>query len=762
MRILTPAFLAPAALLLACAPAALFAQAVVQALPGTTDADRLAEQMRALASNPRDLNALIVAADLSLSLGDLSGAASLYARAEKVSATDPRIRAGEGAILVRSERPGEALRYFAQAEAGGADVRSFVADRALAYDLIGQQERAQRDYRLALKTRPDDEIVRRYALSLGISGKRDAALEQIDPLLRKTDRSAWRIRAFILAMGGDQAGAEKIATTMLPAGMAQGLLPFFRRLPTLPAADRAFAVHFGEVHTTPERLADARLAPILPQLAPEPAPVALAAVQPATQTTKSEKRRRGGRRNDTAVALAANVAKPAQIVPPPAPPIPAANAYAAQTTARVQLLPDVTPTTSTNPNPSYTAANALTTVRPGTLPASQLGYAAPVTLASAATSAPPRASSPTTGVSKAPTVSNNAATAPVIAARAPVTAMPQPTPAASVSPTSAANTLATASTPLQPYSAKPSTVVVTPAPVAASLPTTAPTQVATIRPVTPVPQPSTPNPMATASAISSSAASTLVASAAPGAVPVSTPSVPALGYDPTVAKVATAAAPPESSYNAPPSRAEADSVLARIVAGLSIPASELGVTEPVRVAAVPTAASPDTAARVLAEAKAKEARDALAEKALAAKTLADKRTADRKALADKKALAAKKLADAEKLEAAKQEAEDRKAAAEAKKAARANPARIWVQVAGGANEGDLPKAYAAVKAKAPDIFGGRGAWSTPLRATNRVLVGPFKTDADARSFVNQLKKGGVSAFTFTSDAGQSVTKLPAK
>jgi hypothetical protein len=85
MRFSLSPFLAPAALLLATAPAALFAQEVVQALPGTTDADRLAEQMRALASNPRDLNALIAAADLSLSLGDLSGAASLYARAEKVA-----------------------------------------------------------------------------------------------------------------------------------------------------------------------------------------------------------------------------------------------------------------------------------------------------------------------------------------------------------------------------------------------------------------------------------------------------------------------------------------------------------------------------------------------------------------------------------------------------------------------------------------------------------------------------------------------------
>ncbi|WP_447407292.1 hypothetical protein, partial [Clostridium perfringens] len=76
-------------------PAALLAQEVVQPLPGTTDADRLAEQMRALAANPRDVNALIAAAELSLGLDDLSGAASLFARAEKVAPSDPRIKAGE-------------------------------------------------------------------------------------------------------------------------------------------------------------------------------------------------------------------------------------------------------------------------------------------------------------------------------------------------------------------------------------------------------------------------------------------------------------------------------------------------------------------------------------------------------------------------------------------------------------------------------------------------------------------------------------------
>ena len=203
------------------------------------------------------------------------------------------------------------------------------------------------------------------------------------------------------------------------------------------------------------------------------------------------------------------------------------------------------------------------------------------------------------------------------------------------------------------------------------------------------------------------------------------------------------------------SRTSEDSILARIIAGLSIPASELDVAAPVRIAPPPPSRTAVSAAQVVVEAKAKEARDAAARKLVADKLAADKKLSDKKALADRKALAAKKLADAEKAEAAK-------AAAAEKKAARANPARIWVQVAGGAYAGDLTKAWNRVKAKAPAAFAGRRGWTTPLRATNRVLAGPFKTDSEARGFVNQLAKEGVSAFTFASDLGQPVTKLPSE
>ncbi|WP_267434826.1 SPOR domain-containing protein [Sphingomonas sp. GM_Shp_1] len=682
------------ALAIAAAPVPLLAQEVVQPLPGTTDADKLGDVMRRVAQNPRNVDALVEAAQLSIHLDDLSGAASLLARAEKVDARDPRVKAGMASILVRSERPGEALRYFAQAEAAGLPAAKFAADRGLAYDLIGDQGRAQRDYRLALANGANDEVIRRYALSLGISGQREQALEQLDPLLRKTDRAAWRARAFILAMGGDLPEATRIASTMMPPQLAQGLQPFFQRLPSLPAVDRAFAVHFGETRATPERLADAKLAPNLPALTPEPVALAsartAAPVTVAAPVTTREERRRGGRssRGNRGVAMAAATPQPTTPVtatPTPTPPVTAAPTQVAALPAPATVNPTPAPTSE----PRAVAAT----------PPRQMVQPLPGFVSTLPTTPPPSG----TAANRPPVT---------VASNTPPRAVIQPLPAAqpTVAPSNGG-----------------STAMVQPLP--ATVETPAPEPVAVREP--------TPTPVA-------------VAAAEPE-------------------KTVTSAPRPTRTTTRRPSLAAAhavreDSVLARIVANLSIPASELGVEGPERPAAVAANVPMNSGSqRVLAEARAKAERDEAAREKAAetidpaprTPTAAERRAVAAKAAAAKKALAAKKA------EAAKKALAD-KAEAEEKKRARANPERIWVQVAGGANEDDLPKAWAATKAKAPTVFAGRQGYKTPLRATHRVLTGPFKTDEEARAFVNQLAKKGVSAFPVTSEAGQAVTRLDAK
>ena len=124
-----------------------------------------------------------------------------------------------------------------------------------------------------------------------------------------------------------------------------------------------------------------------------------------------------------------------------------------------------------------------------------------------------------------------------------------------------------------------------------------------------------------------------------------------------------------------------------------------------------------------------------------------------------------KQAKATETKTAEAKAKDSKAAAAKKKAEPAapkEPSRVWVQVAGGANKDALPKEFGRLKDKAPKLLSGKTAWTAPLRATNRLLVGPFKTEKEAQSFVNELTKAGLTGFAWTSPEGQAVVKLASR
>jgi hypothetical protein len=97
-----------------------------------------------------------------------------------------------------------------------------------------------------------------------------------------------------------------------------------------------------------------------------------------------------------------------------------------------------------------------------------------------------------------------------------------------------------------------------------------------------------------------------------------------------------------------------------------------------------------------------------------------------------------------------------------KPSAPAEPSRHWVQVAGGADKAALPRELARLRTKAPKLLAARGGWTAPLNATNRLLVGPFKSSGEAQAFVNQLKAADLSAFAWTSAAGEKIEKLAAK
>ncbi|WP_417591682.1 SPOR domain-containing protein [Parasphingorhabdus sp.] len=212
---------------------------------GQSNSADLQNALRRIANDSNDSSALADAGLAALELGDMRAAIGFLAKADQIYSSSGRVKAGLGRALLAEENPFGAIRYFDQAVANGIAVREIAEDRGLAYDLIGRNRDAQKDYELAMRYGSSDELVARYALSLGISGDVERAEAQLAPLLQKSDRDAWRNRAFIYAMNGKKKDAENIIEQTMERRMAKAIKPFFDRMPKLTAAQKAAAVHLG-------------------------------------------------------------------------------------------------------------------------------------------------------------------------------------------------------------------------------------------------------------------------------------------------------------------------------------------------------------------------------------------------------------------------------------------------------------------------------------------------------------------------------------
>ena len=696
---------------------ALFAAAPAQAQVYSTakGTNELRTALGRLSQNGDDVDALIDAGNAALLLDDPDGAVGFFARAEQLDSRNARAKAGLASALLGTENPYEALRLFDQAIKLGM-VESFIAaDRGLAYDLIGDNESAQRDYRLALQRGGGDDVVRRYALSLGISGKEKESEVAITPLLRKNDSAAWRIRAFILAIEGDRKDARAIATGTMPPQMASAIQPFLDYMPKLTKAQQAAAAHFGHFPSTanigrpdprnaqyarrdggaaPGARADAGLIPT-------GQPLGGAQTASSAATTRQSRRaqaraEREARRRASALATsprsrtaqtasAAPASRPAVITPAPTP-APPASAAPAQTGTPV-LASAAESDTAIGAVPAGSAPSAATNT--GVTPAPAAALASGTPDAPAPKAAPPQLAS--------------AQTSP-----------PAATPAPSAQPAQmAANNQGAATA--QPQNAVPGF---------AALGNTAGT-----------------NPSERASLSSFDLASRGDRSAiAADTAGLATGATAAAGAAKTpLPSDEPAKAPAAASA---PARALADAT------GYvpSVPARTSSAAAPKAAPSVPSA--PGAAAPA-------------GKRSSFAALMADISVPAAERKRDARAVDITKISPAKPKPKPAPQARE-KPAEPAKPAPPKNPARTWVQVAGGANAKALPTEYKRLAKIAPEAFKGKQGWTAPLGRTNRVLAGPFDSAGAAQDFVNLLAKSDISAFVWTSDEGEDVAKLPAR
>ncbi len=729
----------------------------VSAPKGTRE---LQNALQRLALNPADVDALIDGGNAALLLGDPQAAIGFFARADEMSPGNGRVKAGLGSSLLLNENPYEALRLFEEAKRLGVPETVFASDRGLAYDLVGNSNAAQADYELALRRGGDDETIRRYALSLGISGDRAAAEAQLDPLLRKRDAAAWRTRAFVLAVSGDAEGAIAIADATMPRRMAASIQPFFRFMGKLTPAQQAAAAHFGQF---PQSAAIGKDDPRNRQYASAGSPRVrsnradaglIPAGEPLGPTTDSKarkvakvdksQRRRPGRlskkeREAIALAQAEAAAKPVPVqarplgpVPPPDLLIPGRGTGGSDTGAPVQTARatvQALPGTYASAQPSRAIVQPL----PGTpAPAPRSAEPAPVRLAAA-----PADTGQTTPETRRGAVR--------------VDAMPSGETAAAQS-AAAARTARLEAVQTKVATAKPVLlpgVKELPRPgfeslgsPASSPPAPLPSQAASSS-VPAATQPTTLLPPAMQA--TQTVQPSQVVPGASQAFDLAQIGPPAPASSPTLASAAStlaSAAPAPATVQPVPAAPEPERVsLASVIASIQVPAAEL--------APVPDAVDITKLPAVIKKPDEADAAKKAEEKKLADKLAADKKAAEKK-VADKKAAEDKKLAE--------KKAAEKKAAA-AKKAAPKHPKRYWVQVAGGANRADLSKEWKRLTSTSPAVFKGKQGWWTPLNATNRLLTGPFGSSAEAQAFVNTLSKNKLSGFSFTSSEGQEVTKL---
>ena len=743
--------------------------------PGTA----LNRHLRTLAEQPRNLSALTGAGKAALALGDAQAALTFYARAEEIAPRDGRVKAGMGSAFLQMEQLAPALKFFEEAVSLGAPEAELAGDRGLAYDLVGDSRRAQADYAASLRREENPEIRRRLALSLAINGERDKALATIDEQLRRQDRSAWRTRAFILALSGDAAGATRTTETVMP-GLAGQMSPFYAKLASLNPVQRAFAVHFGQMPKgvqpapqavpPPTRYADA--APV-----PRPAPPASressrreAARQESSrrEAARQESSRQQAQRAEAALAernaiqQQREAARQESIRQQAQRRTQAAEASSARASAATQQRDAARservrrPFNRSDPFDRFEDARASQQRRSGRT-ASPMQSAA----------AQPRAGFPQAAPTQNQAAQNQLRQFPAAPGQVPVATPPAAiaqAPQRPVAPPAAELPRvqpAPIAPPFQPagpppglggavFAPQPAPVqqapVVQPAPAPIAQ---APVPIAQVQPSAAggvVPVELRPSRIAEPSPPSS-----LIPSGFAGSAP--TPAGPTQTEPPAIRQAGT----PEPAFTEiaaaiaelPPERDPESSAITESPAQLA----QLDVKNAAAAPAAPRASRPT------AEPASKPA-------VSANKVESARREEPRKTQAAKKEEPAKedpkKLALAKKEGAAKKDAAAKKEAAKKEAAKPKEPSRIWVQIAGGADKAALPREFARMKDKAPKLLGAQSAWTTPLRFTNRLLVGPFKSEKEAQAFVNELNKLDFSAFSWTSPAGQEIEKLASR
>ena len=88
--------------------------------------------------------------------------------------------------------------------------------------------------------------------------------------------------------------------------------------------------------------------------------------------------------------------------------------------------------------------------------------------------------------------------------------------------------------------------------------------------------------------------------------------------------------------------------------------------------------------------------------------------------------------------------------------------KLWLQVASGENATALPGEFDRMKRSNRNLFEGISGYVFDDGTRSRLLIGPFRNSEEAGIFADDLASVHIDAFTWTSQAGQTIRKLPSE
>jgi Flp pilus assembly protein TadD len=693
--------------------------------------------MLRIARRPTDSDALIDAGNAALLLGDANAALNFFSRADALQPSNGRIKLGLAIATVRTENPFEALRLFDEAIRLGIPERAVAADRALAFDLLGNFARAQQDYNLAKMSDRSNRLIVQQAISIALMGKEAEADAMLFPLLKQNNGEAWRARAFLLAARGDFRESVKVTQGFMDVRSAQQFERYLRQLPQLTGAQKAAAIHLGHFPAnnigrdseTLQRVAanypasgatgDGRLVPAGDPFGPKSG----AQTKNAAKLSRRE-RERAAKRAAQEVQVPAAVARPVADVADLGSRIPLpidiarARILEAEKTslalvATPRPLAVVAPPVLPPSQPAVAVFNPIAAAQP--LPAAVVTNAAPLP-ASNEIPAKPAAdvfSSPAPTIAPAPTLTATPTLAPV--PQIPPTTVMAPTPQAPVAtgiqqnvPQPAPQSLPQPALPPVPSPNMNAAIPAMPAPTPQSL-----LQQAITSQSADVPVPATPAVQSVADIATMPLPTQTLPPAPQQALPQNQDSVPAIvnhsdGNAPNTAAI-PAPAPivfvPTPPIQTVPATAQPAFDLGAVVNSIDIPDAERKRdVVPVDLKKLPVAAP---------KAKPTDAADDKKTKNTTQATLPE------------------------------------------------NAARIWVQVATGDASG-FQSDMRIFRKKYADLFKGKDSWSSPWSKSSRLLVGPFADLKEAKKWEADFRKAGGDGFVWRSEKGSEVKPLRAR